>query len=302
MPASRMTSAPPNRARGIVLMLCAGLCWSIGGIIVRSLVLKDVWEIVFWRALFMAAFLGILLLVLRGRGALASVRSIGAAGVVAGLCLAAQIYCFILALHNTTVANTFVLMSLSPLFAALAGLLFLRERLAWHTWIAIAFALGGIVIMFGEGLGSGRWLGNLFALCIPVAYACQIFFVRKVQGAHGKAPDLLPTVLTGALIAMIPALWLGWPLEAAAPDITLLALMGCVQLGLGCWLMTLAVHHLRAAEMGLLALTETILAPLWVWIGIGEAPGNAALAGGVLIIGALVVNAWITLRMERGDS
>ncbi len=294
-----MTPAPPNRARGIVLMLCAGLCWSIGGIIVHSLVLKDVWEIVFWRALFMAAFLGILLLVLRGRGALASVRSIGVAGVVAGLCLAAQIYCFILALHNTTVANTFVLMSLSPLFAALAGLLFLRERLAWHTWIAIAFALGGIVIMFGEGLGSGRWLGNLFALCIPLAYACQIFFVRKVQGAHGKAPDLLPTVLTGALIAMLPALWLGWPLEAAAPDISLLALMGCVQLGLGCWLMTLAVPHLRAAEMGLLALTETILAPVWVWIGVGEAPGNAALAGGVLIVGALAVNAWITLRMER---
>ena len=297
--ASRMTPAPPNRARGIVLMLCAGLCWSIGGIIVHSLVLKDVWEIVFWRALFMAAFLGILLLVLRGRGALASVRSIGVAGVVAGLCLAAQIYCFIRALHNTTVANTFVLMSLSPLFAALAGLLFLRERLAWHTWIAIAFALGGIVIMFGEGLGSGRWLGNLFALCIPLAYACQIFFVRKVQGAHGKAPDLLPTVLTGALIAMLPALWLGWPLEAAAPDISLLALMGCVQLGLGCWLMTLAVPHLRAAEMGLLALTETILAPVWVWIGVGEAPGNAALAGGVLIVGALAVNAWITLRMER---
>ena len=263
-------------------------------------VLKDVWEIVFWRAFFMAAFLGVILLVLRGHGALASMRAIGAAGVLAGLCLAVQIYCFILALLNTTAANTFVLMSLSPLFAALAGLLFLRERLAWHTWIAVAFALGGIVIMFGEGLSSGRWLGNLFALCIPFAYACQIFFVRKVQGARGKAPDLLPTVLTGALIAMIPALWFGWPLEAAAPDISLLALMGCVQLGLGCWLMTLAVPHLRAAEMGLLALTETILAPVWVWIGIGEAPGNAALAGGVLIIGALAVNAWITLRMERG--
>jgi drug/metabolite transporter (DMT)-like permease len=296
-----MTPATPNRARGIVLMLCAGLCWSTGGIIVRSLVLKDMWEIVFWRAFFMAAFLGVLLLALRGRGALASVRGIGMAGVIAGMCLAAQIYCFILALLNTTAANTFVLMSLSPLFAALAGLMFLRERLAWHTWIAIACALGGIVIMFGEGLGSGRWLGNFFALCIPFGYACQIFFVRKVQGANGKAPDLLPTVLTGAVIAMVPALWFGWPMEAAAPDISLLALMGCVQLGLGCWLMTLAVHHLRAAEMGLLALTETILAPLWVWMGVGEAPGKAALVGGVLIVGALAVNAWITLRKERAS-
>lgn len=283
-------------------MLGAGLCWSLGGIIVRSLTLKDVWEIVFWRALFMAAFLGVLLLALRGRGAWASVRGIGCAGVIAGACLAAQIYLFILALSNTTAANTFVLMSLSPLFAALAGLLFLRERVAWHTGLAIAFALGGVVIMFGSGLDTGRLPGNLFALCIPLLYACQIIFVRKVRDTpDGRAPDLLPTVFLAGVMAAVPALLLGWPLEAATRDVSLLALMGCVQLGLGCWLATLAVRHLRAAEMGLLALVETILAPLWVWLGVGEAPGSAALTGGALIVGALVVNGWVTLRSERGS-
>ena len=293
---------PPSatsRPRGIALMLGAGLCWSLGGIIVRSLTLTDVWEIVFWRAFFMVAFLAVLLLALRRRGAISSVRGIGVVGMLSGACLAAQIYFFILALSNTTAANTFVLMSLSPLFAALAGWLFLRERVAWHTWIAIAFALGGIAVMFGEGISNGRWLGNVFALCVPLGYACQIIFVRKVQGTRGQAPDLLPTVFIGGLMAMTPALFLGWPLEASARDMSLLALMGCVQLGLGCWLMTLAVRHLRAAEMGLLALTETLLAPLWVWLGVGEAPGVAALAGGALIIAALATNGWI---MRHNDS
>jgi len=292
-------SSATNRPRGIALMLGAGLCWSLGGIIVRSLTLTDVWEIVFWRAFFMVAFLAVLLLALRRRGAISSVRGIGVVGMLSGACLAAQIYFFILALSNTTAANTFVLMSLSPLFAALAGWLFLRERVAWHTWVAIAFALGGIAVMFGEGISNGRWLGNVFALCVPLGYACQIIFVRKVQGARGQAPDLLPTVFIGGLMAMTPALFLGWPLEASARDMSLLALMGCVQLGLGCWLMTLAVRHLRAAEMGLLALTETLLAPLWVWLGVGEAPGVAALAGGALIIAALATNGWI---MRRNDS
>ena len=292
-------SSATNRPRGIALMLGAGLCWSLGGIIVRSLTLTDVWEIVFWRAFFMLVFLAVLLLALRRRGAISSVRGIGVVGMLSGACLAAQIYFFILALSNTTAANTFVLMSLSPLFAALAGWLFLRERVAWHTWIAIAFALGGIAVMFGEGISNGRWLGNVFALCVPLGYACQIIFVRKVQGRRGQAPDLLPTVFIGGLMAMTPALFLGWPLEASARDMSLLALMGCVQLGLGCWLMTLAVRHLRAAEMGLLALTETLLAPLWVWLGVGEAPGVAALAGGALIIAALATNGWI---MRRNDS
>ncbi len=289
----------PSRARGIALMLAAGLCWSLGGIIVRSLTVKDTWEIVFWRALFMALFLGVLLLALRGRGVLASVRGIGTAGVISSVCLAAQIYFFILALGHTTAANTFVLMSISPLLAALAGMLFLRERVAWHTWIAITLALGGIVIMFGEGLDGGRWLGNLFALCVPLGYVCQILFVRRVQGVAGSAPDLLPTVLVGAVFAMIPALILGGPFTVSSHDLSLLAFMGCVQLGMGCWLMTLAVPHLRAAEMGLLALTETILAPLWVWLGTGEAPGAAALTGGLLIVGALAANGWVTLRSER---
>ena len=87
-----LTNPPPNRARGVALMLAAGLCWSLGGIIVRKLTLTDTWEIVFWRALFMAAFLGVLSGALRGRTALASVRSIGVAGAISGVCLAAQIY------------------------------------------------------------------------------------------------------------------------------------------------------------------------------------------------------------------
>ena len=62
--------------------------------------------------------------------------------------------------------------------------------------------------------------------------------------------------------------------------------------------MTLAVRHLRAAEIGLLSLTETILAPLWVWIGVGEAPGTAALVGGVMIVGALGMNAGIALKQR----
>lgn len=296
---SSVQTLSPNRRTGIFLMLGAGLCWSLGGIIVRKLTLTDVWEVVFWRALFMAAFLGVLMAVLRGRGALANLGAIGGAGLLSGVCVAAQMIFFILALSHTTAANTFALMSVSPLLAALVGVLFLRERVARFTWLAVGFALGGIVLMFGEGIGTGRWLGNVFALCVPLGYAFQIVFLRKVRGHAGKPPDLLPALFAGALIAMLPTLFLGWPLAASPRDLALLLVMGCVQLGLGCWLMTLAVPHLRAAEMGLLALAETILAPLWVWLGTGEAPSTAALGGGALIVGALAANGWVTLRAER---
>lgn len=301
-----MNRPTPDRRRGIALMLGAGLCWSSGGLIVRSLSVSNVWEIVFWRALFMALFVAAVLIALHRRAAWSQVRAIGPAGAVSAFFLAAQIYLFILALRHTSTANTFVLMSLSPLVTALAGRLFLGERVAWTTWAAITIALAGIAVMFGAGLGAvpahSQLIGNLFALCVPLAYTCQILAVRRVRGAAGAAPNLMPTILVAGLIALVPAWWLAPALTAGMRDITLLALMGSIQLGLGCLLMTLAVPHLRAAEMGLLALIETILAPFWVWIGIGETPGAAAVAGGSMIIAALLANGILGLRDQSANA
>lgn len=290
-----------DHARGIVLMLAAGLCWSLGGLIVRLLRTAGTWEIVFWRSLFMGAFVALLLVLRYRREAPARVRAIGPAGVASALCLAAQIHLFVLALRHTGTAQTFVLMSLSPLVLALAGRAFLKERIAPFTWGAIAFAFIGIIVMFSEGLGpghGGHWLGNLFALGVPVGYACQVLLLRRMRGPGGDGPDLMPTLLVAGVAAALPALPLAGALQADMRDIGLLALMGCVQLGMGCWLMTLAVPRLRAAEVGLLALTETILAPLWVWLGAGERPATAALAGGALIVGALGANGALSLRAD----
>ena len=75
----------PNRLRGLILMIGAGLCWSMGGLVVRSLTLQDAWAIVFWRSIFMALFVLVVLLVLHRRTVLTEVRGIGPAGCVAAL-------------------------------------------------------------------------------------------------------------------------------------------------------------------------------------------------------------------------
>jgi drug/metabolite transporter (DMT)-like permease len=55
--------------------------------------------------------------------------------------------------------------------------------------------------------------------------------------------------------------------------------------------MTVASRYLTAGEIGLLGLLETILGPIWVWLGVGERPAPLALAGGGIVLGALVANA-----------
>jgi drug/metabolite transporter (DMT)-like permease len=108
--------------------------------------------------------------------------------------------------------------------------------------------------------------------------------------------DMIPAVMIAGLISIAVALPFALPLDASPRDLALLAPMGCVQLGLGCVLMTRATRFLAAGEIGLLSLIETILAPLWVWVGVGERPSALALAGAAIVLGALLANEWIGLR------
>jgi len=286
---------PSSRRDGVLLMIAAGLCWSTGGIFVRSVASTDGWEIVFWRSVFMVAFLFSVLLAWHRGAVWSKIRAIGAAGVLAGALLAATFFFFILSLMRNTAANTFVLMSTGPFFAAVFGWIFLRERVPPRTWTAIAVALLGATLMFADGLDAGRTLGNLLALGVATVFALNVVVLRRMHATV----DMVPAVMIAGLISIAVALPFALPLDASPRDLAVLAPMGCLQVGLGCLLMTRATRFLAAREIGLLSLIETILAPLWVWLGVGERPSALALAGAAIVLGALLANEWIGLRRAR---
>jgi drug/metabolite transporter (DMT)-like permease len=268
------------------MMIAAAVCWSTGGILVRQVSITNAWEIVFWRSVAMSIFVAATLVVLHGRGAPAAVAAVGKPGALSGLFLAGTFFFFIASLTRTTVANTFVLMSVSPFLAALAGRVLLRERVPARTWIAMSVAFAGIVFMFADSLDAGRLAGNLLALGVSCCFALNVTMLRRFR-AHA---DMLPTVMLAGVISFVPAFFLAGPFAATGRDIAVLTFMGCFQLGTGCLLMTAASKHLSATELGLLALLEPILGPLWVWALMGERPGAAALIGGVIVLGAVLAN------------
>jgi len=66
-----------------------------------------------------------------------------------------------------------------------------------------------------------------------------------------------------------------------------------------CMLMVRAAHHLAPHEIALLGLLEVVLGPIWVWIGVGEAPSASTLQGGALVLFALLLNELAGLRDRR---
>jgi drug/metabolite transporter (DMT)-like permease len=97
-------------------------------------------------------------------------------------------------------------------------------------------------------------------------------------------------VLVGAVISSLATLPLAMPFQASAHDIGLLALLGLVQLAIPCALAVVCARVLKAPEISLLALLEVIFGIVLAWVGANEVPGPTVLAGGALVIGALVAN------------
>ena len=272
-----------HRRAALLLAFCA-LCWSIAGVVTRHLERADSFEVTFWRSLFCAiTVLSILAWQRRGH-ALAPLLEMGWPGFFSGAMWAVMFTCFMLALTRTSVANTLLVMSVSPLLAALLGRLVLGTRVSAPTWLAIAMAGAGIGWMVHDGVSADGLAGMTIALAVPVASAINIVVLKRV---HADV-DLAPAVLVGALLSCLATVALAWPFEASLRDLALLALLGAIQLAVPCFLMIRAVRHLAPHEVALIALLEVVLGPIWAWLGAGEAMPMATLQGGLIVLAALI--------------
>lgn len=288
-----------THSRAVVLMVAVTLMWSIAGVVTRHLESARSFEVTFWRSFFTLLALAVILPLFQGREVFSRIRHAGRFLWISGICWSIMFTAFMLALTMTTVANVLVTMALGPFLTALIARIFIGHRIAPRTWLAIAVAGAGIAWMYGsqftlEG-GFEAFAGTLVALLVPMAAAVNWTVVQRSQ-AHGEKIDLVPAVLVGAAISSLMTLPLAFPFAATGRDLALLALLGLVQLAIPCVLSVLCARVLKAPEMALLALLEIIFGILLAWLGAGEVPAASVLSGGVLVIGALMVNELLEWR------
>lgn len=285
---------PAAQRRGLALVALAALIWSSGGLIVRSLELADVWTTVFWRSAFAAVFL-IAFIAWRERGgALRVFRAMGWPGLLVGFCFAGASICLVVALNLTTVANTLVIFSTSPLFAALIARLWLGERVRRQSWLAMLGAVCGVAIMVSESFARGSLGGDLFAFGTAIGLAVATVTIRAKRELR-----MTPATCLGTILAALVALPLAAPLAVTGGDFALLFAFGALQLGLGLALFASGARLAPAAEVALVAVLEPVLGPLWVWALLDEHPGTAGLIGGGLVLAALLLHSALDLRRGK---
>jgi drug/metabolite transporter (DMT)-like permease len=282
--------------RGRLLVAAAAVCWSTGGLIAR-LVDTDPWTTVFWRGLFCAAFLVGVTALREGRRTPDVFLGMGATGLAMAVWFATASTCFIMALHRTSVANVLIIQSLSPFMAGLLGWAWMGERVAGRTWAAMGVALLGSAIMvsryFYTAAAAGSLGGDLLAFTVALSFAAATVLLRRNRGVR-----MLPAAALAAALASLVASFAARPGSADLGDLLLLALFGSGQLGLGMILFTTGARRIPVAEAALIAVLESVLGPVWVWLAIGENPGLPSLVGGAIVLAALAGHTLADLRLE----
>lgn len=276
--------------RGLLLCAIGVVVISPDALIVRS-VEADAWTTVAWRGAFTAIGTVAMLLILRGGEAGRRTWFPTRPHLFAGALFAAASIAFVSALDRTDAASVLVIIAAGPLIASVLGRVFLHQPTASRTWLTGIAVVGGLMVILTGSIGQGDMDGDLLALAGATCFAGYLTVSRAARPV-----DMTPAIAIGGAGAAIVGAIAGADVSIGAGDLLLLALLGVVILPISLTLITRATHHVPAPEVNLVALLETLLGPLWVWLVIGERPSGEVLTGGLLVVGAVTIHSILALR------
>jgi drug/metabolite transporter (DMT)-like permease len=274
-------------ARGLAIVVLGVFILSFDAVLVRLAETSAV-NVAFWRGMFIFLSLGILLLI----GGIGKVNPRPVAGLlVTALVAGTGLVLFPLSITHTNTANTVVILTAAPFFAAVFSRVFLKEVIALRTWIAIAVVMAGIATIFAGSLTGTGLFGDTMALLAAITFGINMTLLRAMPALSRIAV----TCLSGLFSCLICALFAA-PFGLPATSMGVLLVSGALQMPAAMVLISIGTRFLPAPEVSLLLLIETLLAPLWVWLVFTEQPTTTTLYGGSVILATLLVHSWLGLR------
>ncbi len=273
-----MPDSRPDR-RGILLVLGAALLWSTGGLAIKALAEPPL-KIAFYRCGIAAIAL---LLLLRPR-----VSKWSAEFLVAIAAYAACLITFVVATRATTAANAIFLQYSGVVWVLLFSPVVLKEPFRARDAVAVVVALGGMALFFVGKLSYGS-AGDFVALLSGVFFAILVISLRRQGESRARAAITWGNVLGAAALLPFVASQIS---IATVRSAAILVFLGVFQIALAYVLFVAGLQHVTATQASLIGMVEPVCNPIWVFLAIGERPSGWAVAGALIVLGAI---AWRTL-------
>ena len=214
-----------------------------------------------------------------------------------GMLLALHFAAFITSLNLTSVANSVLLVTTTPIFVAIGAHWGLRERVSRPMAAAVALSLaGGVVLAFGDLDGGSQLAGDLLAILGAVAAAGYLLIGRKVRGHVPLLPYITVLYATSAVLLLSGALAAGSPLTGLpASTYFWMVMVALVSQVIGHSALNWALAHMTATIVALSVRVEPVVATLLAIPVLNETPPWTVGPGGALVL----VGVFLAVRAEQ---
>ena len=274
-----------NHLKGLLIAFFGIVILTPDAVLVR-LADSNSWTVLFWRGLFFAIGIIVILLLTYRSKAVNELISIGKGGVLIGILTALGGTSFILAIHYTSIAKTLVIISTSPIMVAIISWFMLKEKPEFYTWISMIIVFIGIYIVMAGDSGGMNLMGNFFALASVIIGGFSFTLLRKYKNVN-----MVPAMaVNGIMIAFIGFVFAD-SLVLSSQSMLYIFASGIV-LAVSFSLITIAPQYIPAPEVAMFFPLGTVLGTLIAWIVLKEEPSSNALIGGAIVIITLFTHAW----------
>ena len=281
-----------NHLKGLLIAFFGIVILTPDAVLVR-LADSDSWTVLFWRGIFFAAGIIIILLITYRSKAVNELINIGKGGVLIGLLTALGGTSFILAIHYTSIAKTLVIISISPIMVAIVSLIMLKEKPALYTWLSMIIVFIGIYIVMAGDKSGMNLMGNLFALTSVIVGGFSFTLLRKYKNVN-----MVPAMaVNGIVIALIGFVFADSLVLSSQSMLYILA--SGVVLAVSFSLITIAPQYIPAPEVAMFFPLGTVLGTLMAWLVVKEQPSSNALIGGSIVIVTLFCHAWYSTKLAQ---
>lgn len=282
-----------SRVIGLCLAMLGAALMSLDPVFIRFAGVSGV-DTAFLFGLFSAISMPILLKINDPRGIKKAVTESGWPLLLMAVLMLGSASGLVFSIKTTSIANTFIILSATPAIAALFSWILLKEKTQQATLIAISLVMLGIVIVVSGSFTSGNWLGDLFALFSVICLAMMLTLLRKFQNVS----RLASVALGGALLALVMFFFAN-PASFSLQTWLIMATMGLLSAPIGRVLSMVSTRYISAAEVSMIMMLETVLAPLWAYLFFSEIPVSNTIIGGILIFITLSIYTLFTIQSDK---
>ncbi len=210
--------------------------------------------------------------------------------LLSGTFLALHFATWTTSLSYTSVATSVVLVTINPIFVAIASRLLFGEPLYRRTFLGIGICLAGsTLVAYGNWkLGPSPFLGGLLALSGALAMAGYLLTGRRLRQRLGLLSYTWIVYSSAGLLLLLATLASGYPLSGySGTTYVMLLLLALVPQLLGHSSLNWSLRFVSATVVTIAILGEPVGATIWAWLILREAPSIAEVIGGSLILAGI---------------